>query len=86
MTAAGLLANLCTQDFRAASTFLKSTHLKRPLPGRLLEFIWWASQKLFGVIPAALHDITFAKPVQPTSFWLANGNPIANFPLGPGGR
>lgn len=79
-TAAGLLAGLRGHDFRAAATFLESIHPERSLPFRLLQFIGWTGQQMFGVIPAALHDITFARPVQATPFWLAHGNPLANFP------
>ena len=50
------------------------------LPLLLLQFIKWTILQMFGVIPAAFHEVTFVKPGQRAPVWLANGNSFANFP------
>lgn len=56
------------------------THPERLLPLLLLQFIKWTILQMFGVIPAAFHEVTFVKPVQRAPVWLANSNSFANFP------
>lgn len=80
MTAVGLLAGLRIHDFRAAANFLTFTHPERSLPFRLLQFIKWTIHQMFEEIPVALHAVTFAKSFKRSSVWLANGNPLANYP------
>jgi len=40
----------------------------------------WTLHQAFGVIPDALQNATFSQPVSRTPYWLANGNPLANYP------
>lgn len=78
--AAGLVAGLRRHDFRAALTFMRTRYAGQAWPMRLLSFAGWTLQQMFRVIPDALTDVTFARPVSRTPIWLAQGNPWANHP------
>ena len=78
--ALGLLGGLRTHDFRAARTFIQTTSAELPLHVRLWRFAGWTFHQMFVIIPDALREVKFAQPVAKTPYWLASGNPQANYP------
>jgi glycine/D-amino acid oxidase-like deaminating enzyme len=77
---AQLLAGLRFHDLRAARTFIHKMFPRLSLPVRLWRFMWWTLHQGFDVIPNGLCNVTFEQPVQGTPLWLAEGNPLANYP------
>ncbi|MSO21732.1 MAG: FAD-binding oxidoreductase [Acidobacteria bacterium] len=77
----GLLLGLRRHDLRAARTFLNTMYSGRPWPVRLLLFIGWFVRNAFVDIPNGLEDVSWEKPVSKTPIWLAEGNPLANYPF-----
>jgi len=74
------LLDMRPHDFRAAATFIKRMYPGQSLPVRYYRFVMWTLHQAFGVIPDALQGATFSQPVSRTPYWLAKGNPLANYP------
>ncbi len=75
-----MLVDLRPHDFRAVATFVKRMVPGQTLPVRYCRFVLWTFHQAFGVIPEALQNTTFSRPVSRTPYWLANGNLLANYP------
>ncbi len=76
----GLLAALRKPDFQAAATYRKMNFGDRSFFERWGGFLGWALRQTFVVIPEAICDLTFARPVSNTPMWLIDANPLANHP------
>ena len=79
-TVVGLLVGLRRHDFRAARTLVANNGVGRPWIRRWLRFLDWSLHQMFCVIPSALQDFTCAKSVSRVPYWLADGNPLDNYP------
>ena len=45
-----------------------------------MKFTLWSLNQIFNIIPKAMENTTFASDISPTSIWLADKNPIEDFP------
>ena len=50
------------------------------LPVAIVKFTGWALGQMLGEIPTAMRDTTWKQEVSKTPSWLAQGNPLANYP------
>lgn len=78
--AVGLLVGLRGHDFRAAGSLVATTFPHGPLVWRWAQFVAWACRQVLGVIPDALKETTFSRPVSGKSIWLDEANPLENHP------
>src|SRR5437879_2652943 len=76
-----LLLGLRRHDFRAARTFLNAMYPGLPWPVRVVRFIGWCLRNGFVDIPKGLEDVSWEKPVSKVPIWLAEGNPLENYPF-----
>jgi glycine/D-amino acid oxidase-like deaminating enzyme len=77
---ARLIAGLRRHDLRAAGTFVASMAPAAGWLARRAYFVQWATRQTFGVIPNALVEVSFVRPVSRVPVWLAEDNPFANHP------
>jgi len=75
-----LLAGLRFHDLRAARTFVHKKFPRSSLLVKLWRFMCWSLHQSLDVIPLGLCNATFDQPVQRTPLWLAEGNPLTNYP------
>ena len=76
----GLLATLRKPDFQAAGTYASTRFSSRSFFERWGGFLGWALRQTFVVIPEAICDLTFEKPISNTPMWLIDSNPLADHP------
>ena len=77
-----LIAGLRRHDLRAARTFVNSAFPSAGPVAQWTQFALWAVRHTCSVIPEAVADVTFARPVVRAPIWLDAGNPAegANHP------
>lgn len=77
----GLLLGLRRHDLRAANTFLNAMYPGVPWLVRVIRFVGWFLRNGFVDIPKGLEDVSWDKPVSKVPIWLAEGNPLENYPF-----
>ena len=75
-----ILTELRSRDFKSAANFMVYFYPSHNYLSRLLKFTLWSLNQIFNVIPKAMESTTFANNISPTSIWLADTNPIEDFP------
>lgn len=76
----GLLLGLRVQDLRAARTYMETIYAAHSWPVRIAKFLTWTSHQMFVVIPDALREVSWSRPVSRLSYWLEDKNPWADHP------
>ena len=75
-----ILIQLRSRDFKSAGNFLVYFYPSDNYLSRLVKFTSWSLNQIFNVIPKAMETTTFASNISPISIWLADSNPLEDFP------
>ena len=75
-----ILIQLRSRDFKSAANFMVYFYPSNNYLYRLMKFTLWSLNQIFNIIPKAMENTTFASDISPTSIWLADKNPIEDFP------
>ena len=80
-TAVSLLCNLRPHDFNAARQWMALSYPQASWPARGIRFIRWVVPTVLRRIPEAEGQASLAPAVSRTPIWLAEDNPLANYPF-----
>jgi len=75
-----LLSQLRTGDFKSAANFMVYFYPSDNYLSRLVKFTGWSINQIFNAIPKAMENTSFASNISSTSIWLADENPIEDYP------
>lgn len=76
----GLLLGLRKHDFRAAATWINTMYPGVSPVARFVRFVRWSLWQMWCEIPEALATARIARTVSKTPIWLAEGNPLQDYP------
>ena len=76
----GILIQLRSRDFKSATSFMVYFYPEDNFLSRLVKFTLWSLNQIFNAIPKAMENTTFASDISSTSIWLADENPLEDFP------